>query len=127
MAIYPVVKGQKFRQKNVIPPRASLSDLNARTKEPHGDEHDLIDFGDDSPAAQHPSSTEQPQDTGNSPPLDPSHRSTAEIQEMLSSTGTRTKEGPLIDFHEDMQKDLPSSIKRTDSTESDDEFVDAQG
>jgi len=26
-----------------------------------------------------------------------------------------------------MKKDLPGSIKRTDSTESDDEFVDAQG
>jgi hypothetical protein len=41
--------------------------------------------------------------------------------------GSSAKEGPLIDFHQDMKKDLPTSIKRTDSTESDDEFVDAQG
>jgi hypothetical protein len=127
MAIYPIVKGQKFNQKNVIPPRASLSDLHARPKDTDGDEPDLIDFGDDSSAAQQPSSMAQPRHTGNPPPLDPSHRSTAEVQEMLSSTGTRAKEGPLIDFHEDMKKDLPSSIKRTDSAESDDEFVDAQG
>jgi hypothetical protein len=94
MAIYPVVKGQEFDHNNIIPPRASVSELR-----PHPAGHK--DFGGDGSAAQQP-------------PLD-------------SSVGSSAKEGPLIDFHQDMKKDLPSNIKRTDSTESDDEFVDAQG
>ncbi|KAK4129329.1 Oxysterol-binding protein [Parathielavia appendiculata] len=126
MAIYPIVKGQIFNQKNAIPPRAS-HDHSGRPKDLDGGQYDLIDFGDDSPAQQQASSRKQSPSQGNSPPLDPSHRSTAEIQEMLSSTGARANEGPLIDFHEDVKKDLPSSIKRPDSIESDDEFVDAQG
>jgi hypothetical protein len=48
------------------------------------------------------------------------------VQELLASTGSR-KDGPLIDFHHDMKSNLPGSIKRADSIESDDEFVDAQG
>ncbi|KAK4097524.1 Oxysterol-binding protein, partial [Parathielavia hyrcaniae] len=99
MAIYPIVKGQKFNTQNAIPPRASQSDPSARPKELDGGQDDLIDFGDDSPAPQQEPST----------------------------TTHRAKNGPLIDFHDDMKKDLPGSAKRADSTESDDEFVDAQG
>jgi hypothetical protein len=135
MAIYPVVKGQKFPQTVVIPPRASLSEPTDRPKEA-GD--DLISF--DSPSS--PSDTRPPpplkqkqeQEQAKSPqakpPLDASHESTAEIQTMLASTGSRPKDGPLIDFHNDMQKSLPpASIKQSDSDEShddDDDFVDAQ-
>ncbi|KAK4156864.1 Oxysterol-binding protein-like protein OBPalpha [Chaetomidium leptoderma] len=123
MAIYPVAKGQKFRQENVIPPRASLSGPDARPKDTHSGEGDLIDFGSDGPSEK----LQPPKEEQDPPPLDRSHGSTAEIQEMLSATGNRAEQGPLIDFHGDMKKDLPGSIKRTDSTESDDEFVDAQG
>ena len=100
MAIYPVIQGQEFDHKNAIPPRASVSELRPQPAGHSGD-GDLIGFGGGGPAAQQPL-------------LD-------------SSAGSSAKEGPLIDFHQDMKKDLPSSIKRTDSTESDDEFVDAEG
>jgi hypothetical protein len=137
MSIYPILKGQQFDHKNAIPPRHSPSEPKDRQKEPNGEGGgDLIDIGDDKATAPppQPSSEEQgqgqnqEQNKGYRPPIDPSHNSTSEIQEMLSSTGSRTKEGPLIDFHEDMKKDLPgSSIKRTNTAESEDEFVDAQG
>ncbi|KAK4240842.1 Oxysterol-binding protein-like protein OBPalpha [Achaetomium macrosporum] len=131
MAIYPIVKGQKFDQRNMIPPpRASHSEPKEPQKEPNGDCGNLIDFDDDtSTALPQPSNKDQSeeQNRGYRPPIDPSHNSTSEIQEMLSSTGSRAKEGPLIDFHEDMKKDLPGTIKRTDTAESEDEFVDAQG
>jgi len=126
MAIYPVVKGQQFNQTVVIPPRTSLSEPSARPKAAHNSEGDLIDFGGDGPAPAQPSPKEQPQPSRPQPPLDPSHPSTTEVQELLASTGSR-KDGPLIDFHHDMKSNLPGSIKRADSIESDDEFVDAQG
>ena len=154
MAIYPIIKGQKFNQQNVIPPRASL-EVNELAKEPHSNDGNLIDFGDSEPTPQPPVAKqqpplateqpapveeqpapveeqpapvkEQPQAPVSQPPLDPSHRSTTEIQEMLSATGSRAKDGPLFDFHEDMKKGLPGSVKRTNTGGSEDEFVDAQG
>ncbi|KAK4116873.1 Oxysterol-binding protein [Canariomyces notabilis] len=125
MAIYPIVKGQKFSQENMIPPRVSPSGQSTQSKEPASDGGDLIDFGDDRSPYDTPQSSEQ--SLGEKPPLAPSHKSTSEIQKMLASTGTGNKEGPLIDFHNDMEKSLPSSVKRADSeNESQDEFVDAQ-
>jgi hypothetical protein len=125
MAIYPIVKGQKFSKENMIPPRASPSGQSTQSKEPASDGGDLIDFGDDGSPYDTPQSSEQ--SLGEKPPLEPSHKSTSEIQKMLASTGTGNKEGPLIDFHNDMEKSLPSSVKRADSeNESQDEFVDAQ-
>lgn len=133
MAIYPIIRGQKFNQQNAIPPRASL-EVSESPKEPHSAEGNLIDFGDGDPTPQPPLEKEppapvqeQPQAPVSQPPLDPSHRSTTEIQEMLSATGSRAKDGPLLDFHEDMKKDLPGSVKRTNTAGSEDEFVDAQG
>ena len=87
----------------------------------------MIDFGSDEPVHQEPSPKEQSNASGNQPPLDPSHPSTADVQELLDSTGTH-KQGALIDFHDDMKRDLPVSTKPTTSSiESDDEFLDAQG
>ncbi|KAH6651103.1 hypothetical protein F5144DRAFT_589409 [Chaetomium tenue] len=133
MAIYPIIKGQKFNQQNVIPPRASL-EVNEPPKDPPSAAGDLIDFGDSEPTPQPPlakeqppAAEEQPQTPANPPPLDPSHPSTTEIQEMLSETGSQAKDGPLVNFHGDMKKNLPGSAKRTDSTASEDNFVDAQG
>lgn len=126
MAIYPIVKGQKFSQKNAIPPRGSQPEPSAPPKTAPNDEGDLIDFGDGTTPDEAPRPAERSPD--GHPPLDPSHKSTAEIQAMLASTGSRAKEGPLIDFHHDMEKSLPASTKRSDSDyESQDEFVDAQG
>jgi hypothetical protein len=116
MAIYPIIKGQKFNQTIAIPPRSSLSESSDRPKDLDGGEDNLIDFGDENPAPQQTPPKEQAQPSVQAL-LDSSHPSTADVQAMLASTGSR-KEGPLIDFHQDMKKDL---------TESDDEFVDAQG
>jgi oxysterol-binding protein-related protein 8 len=121
MAIYPIIKGQKWDPKHVIPPRASTSEAR-----PTSSGGDLIDFGDDKPSAAKKEAP--PSETGPKPPLDPSHKSTAEIQQMLTSTGATAREGPLIDFHNDMKKDLPSSqLKQADTEDSSDEFHDARG
>ena len=125
MAIYPVVAGQQFSQTNLIPSRASLSEQNARPKDLAAGEGDLIDFGGDGPEPQQPPPNAQPFTSGTQPPLDLAQPSRAN-EEFLASTGSR-QEGALSDFHHDLKRDLPSSIKRADSTESDDEFVDAQG
>ncbi|KAK1834816.1 Oxysterol-binding protein-like protein OBPalpha [Podospora conica] len=120
MAIFPIVKGQKWEPKHVIPPRTP-------SQAPHPDGH-LVDVSD-APHTLPPSVTErsEPETLKPKPPLDSSHASTTEIQQMLSSTGTRAQGGPLIDFHKDLQKGLPTDLKRTDTEESKDEFVDAQG
>lgn len=119
MAIYPIVKGQQPNRRISIPPRGSISGLSSRaTATPAAsNEGDLIDFGQNEASSP----------AGPPPPLDTSHKSTTEIQTMLSATGTRANtEGSLIDFHEDMKKSLPAGVKRTDTSESNDEFVDAQ-
>jgi hypothetical protein len=119
----------------VIPPRGSLSEPSARPEDLLSGEGDLINFDSDEPSPQEPSPQEpspqepspkeHPSASGNRPPLDPSHPSTADVQKALDSTGSH-KEGPLIDFHDDMKRDLPASTKPTGSTELEDEFLDAQ-
>ncbi|KAH8890842.1 oxysterol-binding protein [Thozetella sp. PMI_491] len=114
LAIYPIVKGQKGSEKNVIPPRASL-EATKPVSVPASAEDDLIDFGqNDAPPAA-------------AAPIDAKHNSTSEIQAMLSATGNPAeKGGSLIDFHDDLKKELPSaSIKRSETQESQDSFVDA--
>ncbi|KAK4449280.1 Oxysterol-binding protein-like protein OBPalpha [Podospora aff. communis PSN243] len=119
-AIYPIVKGQKWDPKHVIPPRASLSEAR-----PSSIGCDLIDVGDDEPSCAKRETP--PPKAGPKPPLDASHESTAEIQEMLVSTGATSGGGPLIDFHKDMKKELPpSQLKRADTEDSSDEFHDAR-
>ncbi|KAK4136751.1 hypothetical protein BT67DRAFT_439757 [Trichocladium antarcticum] len=137
MHIYPIVEGQPFHERVVIPPRASLSEPAPRPKAVQGN---LINLADDCPSA--PSETRPPpprqeqeqeqvvvaKSPQEKPPLDASHTSTTEIQKMLVSTGAPAKDGPLIDFHSDMRKSLaPTSSRRTESDESHDEddFVDA--
>ncbi|KAL2270900.1 hypothetical protein VTJ83DRAFT_271 [Remersonia thermophila] len=99
MAIYPIIKGQKHSQKNVIPPRSSFCHPDARPKVIHEDTSgDPIAISDDHP-------------------LTNGH----------STKKTAKDEGPLNGFHDDMKRDLPAGdTKKTDSIESDDEFVDAQ-
>jgi oxysterol-binding protein-related protein 8 len=97
MAIYPIVKGQKNQQKNVIPPRSQPSSPRAPSSKK---EEDLIDFGQ---------WDAKPSENGHEikPTLDSTHKSTAEIQSLLAATGSRAHEGPLIDFQQDMKKNLP--------------------
>ena len=77
----------------------------------------MIDFGsDEKPAAK---------------PLAKSNegKPASEIQTLLESTGKPAPDGPLIDFAQDLKKDLPTSageLKRSDTTESNDEFFDTQ-
>lgn len=130
MAIYPVVRGQMANGANVIPPRASsVTGANAQCSTPVDQQNDdLIDFGqNDDPAPPAPKLAESSAAPGAEPKIDPHHRSTADIQSMLSATGSPTAPGePLIDFHQDLKKDLPrTSLKRGDTEESHDEFVDA--
>ncbi|KAK4147936.1 Oxysterol-binding protein-like protein OBPalpha [Dichotomopilus funicola] len=128
MAIYPVIKGQKPKQENVIPPRASHSEASASSKDSHNGEGTLTDSANESSTPHQFPSGEGAQPSNESrPPLDPAHSSTAEVQELLASTGKRAQGGPLIDFHGDMKKDLPNSTKRTDSMVSENNFVDAEG
>jgi hypothetical protein len=129
MAIYPILRGQKVNGPNVIPPRGSLTGANAqRSTQADQQGDDLINFGqndDPAPPVSNPAGSSA--GPGAEPKIDPHHRSTAEIQSMLSATGTPTAPGePLIDFHQDLEKDLPrADLKRGDTGESHDEFVDA--
>ncbi|KAK4231798.1 hypothetical protein QBC38DRAFT_465597 [Podospora fimiseda] len=125
MAIYPIVKGQRLEHKIVIPPRTSLSDQAARPPTSPGKDGDnLINLKDEKPSSA-PVTSPETKPAGPKPALDSAHESTTEIQAMLAATGTRAKEGPLIDFHKDMKKGLPRS--NTDDSHDDDDFVDARG
>lgn len=129
MAIYPIVPGQKDNRSQTIPPRPadgkSVGTASSTVPAPAPAEHkpapaeadhgDLIDFGqDDSPAnpPQRPVAT------------DPRVESTGEISGLLKSTG-KPSEGPLINFHSDIKGNTPS-MPRSDTTASNDVFVDAK-
>lgn len=121
MAIYPILKGQRFVEKNTIPPRTPVA---SPSKEAHPPvpaiDHEKLDHEKAAAGAELVDTAPKVH-----PPLDPSHESTTEIQTLLVATGAVAKEGPLIDFHEDMAKDLPP-IKKVDTDDSHDEFMDAQ-
>jgi oxysterol-binding protein-related protein 8 len=122
MAIFPIVKGQTPDKTHFIPPRGSS--VSAPTSQPpkqvEDDDGDLIDFGqNDEPP---PVTFTADKEAISAKPTPPAPAKSAEIEGMLHSTG-KLADGPLIDFHEDMQKAVPS-IKRSD-TEGTTEFVDA--
>ncbi|KAK5663650.1 hypothetical protein OQA88_4081 [Cercophora sp. LCS_1] len=126
MAIFPIVRGQKWEAKNVIPPRGSILGPAAQAaSSPQHEEGDLIDVGQNGRSSPGQPKVEAEQEA--KPPLDPAHKSTAEIQEMLASTGSRAPDGPLINFRKDMERSLQLKTKGADSEDSNDEFVDAQG
>lgn len=112
--IYPITPGQKANPTNSIPPRASTS----QAPPPQPKQDDLIDFGQDDTPAQPPKPLERQLKD------DPKVESTGEISGMLKSTG-KASEGPLIDFHKDVKKNVPD-IRRSDTTGSNDVFVDAK-
>ncbi|KAK0747882.1 hypothetical protein B0T21DRAFT_278521 [Apiosordaria backusii] len=120
MAVYPILPGQKSEKRIVIPPRASFCESRPQTA--HSNDGNLINFNSGEPSTDGSRAPQQ------KPPLDPNHNSTAEIQTMLASTGDKAKDGPLIDFHDNLKKSLPANPKRADTEDSqDDVFVDAQG
>jgi hypothetical protein len=120
----PPVEHHPSEQRTAKPPAADLGG-------------DLIDFGQDDaqpPAPKQPEPNPQPKlelkpepepEPEDRPALDDKHKSTAEIQSMLSQTGSPAPGGPLIDFHQDLNTTLPAGLKKADTAESSDEFVDA--
>lgn len=116
----------------MIPPRTSISDPAARPLTFKSKDDDLISFSEDQPSTVDETAettTPERNPAAPKPPLDPSHESTVEIQELLAATGERKKEGPLINFHNDMRKDLPVGGARrsnTDDSHDEDDFVDAR-
>lgn len=116
LAIYPIINGQKMNGLNAIPPRSAESEpALAETKPAELQQDDLIDFGQDDTPVESPRSL-----TGGDPRLE----STGEISGLLKATG-KPYEGPLIDFHHDLKKNIPS-VHRSDTTGSNDVFVDAK-
>lgn len=109
MAIFPIIDGQKPNPDYAIPaqkrapkqsePATADATPDAAKVEPvkaeapkEQPEDDLIDFGqNDEPAEKAPEPVKQP----------------SEIEQMLASTG-KPAEGPLLDFMQDLKKDLPS-------------------
>ncbi|KAL1855869.1 hypothetical protein VTK73DRAFT_8454 [Phialemonium thermophilum] len=125
MAIYPIVKGQKANSRNIIPPRGSSSGQQPTSKPAPDDSHnDLIDFGQHDKPAPGGQDAEAAQQAKPNPDT-PRDKGEAEVQRMLHATGSPAPEGPLIDFHEDLKKDLPRDLRREDTGSSRDEFVDA--
>lgn len=131
MAIYPILPGQKFSDRNVIPPHTehATSASKPATKETS---NDLIDFGpsEDPAPAVAPVPAENPAVAAAA--QNHAGKSSTEIRQLLSSTGQKAPEGPLIDFTTDMKHDLPKTqpaqapLKRSETEESNDAFFDAE-
>ncbi|KAI1499193.1 Oxysterol-binding protein [Biscogniauxia marginata] len=92
MAIYPIVKGQKMSEWDIVPPSSSAGNPRTAGKPASNDnEGDLIDFGQiNEPVPASPSNGDHSNN----------------VSKMLESTG-RKLDGPLIDFTGDLKKDLP--------------------
>ncbi|KAH8815080.1 hypothetical protein F5884DRAFT_771048 [Xylogone sp. PMI_703] len=119
LAVTPIVRGQKFHREAIPPHHAQSQSVSRQVShDPQGEatHEDLIDFGQNDSNTV-PAQTAKPTD----------------VEKALMSTGHVAPQGSLIDFHEDMKKDLPSGasdqkLKRQDTdTQSVDEFVDAEG
>lgn len=113
LAIYPILTGQKSSSDNPIPPRQNVfTEPAAAPASKEALKNDLIEFG------QNDVPTEPPK------PANPQVESTGEISGLLKETGTHT-EGPLIDFHNDLKKNVPV-VRKSDTTGSNEVFVDAE-
>jgi hypothetical protein len=140
LAITPILEGQTSTEKNTIPPHQQTAPptqenqftpnlLTTSQPQPPTQDPDLIDFGEnDRPASQQPLLPTDPRaaQTQNS------GQQQRDLDNTLRSTSTppHPNKGPLIDFHADLNKELPGvhKITRQDTnTQEIDEFVDAQG
>jgi len=136
LAVTPILRGQKSNERNIIPHRRAESYTSTKSTEATRQKHpeaDLIDFGQNensvplNPYAPKDLQVAQTQNNG---------QQQKDLEEILRSTSTEPKDGnqgSLIDFHDDMKKNLPvldgenSKLKRHDTdTQSLDEFVDAE-
>ncbi|OIW34546.1 hypothetical protein CONLIGDRAFT_9937 [Coniochaeta ligniaria NRRL 30616] len=133
LAIYPILKAEQHpieqhpaEQRPTEQRPTEQRPTEQRPAEPPaaGAGDDLIDFGQND--AQPPAPKQPELKPEERPAIDANHKSTAEIQALLSQTGSPAPGGPLIDFHQDLKTTLPAGLKRADTTESSDEFVDAQ-
>lgn len=71
----------------------------------------------------HSQQTHQQQDQ-----TDNGGQSQRELEATLASTATAAPDGPLLNFQNDLHRDLPVPLHRQDTeTQTVDEFVDAQG
>jgi oxysterol-binding protein-related protein 8 len=139
LAVTPILRGQKPTEKNPIPPPHYRSGSYTSTKSPttsaHPDhppapDNDLIDFGqNDGSADSHVPANLHASHAVNSNPQQ------QHLEQILRETSTERKaQDSLIDFHDDLKRDLTTvdghsvSLKRHDTdTSSLDEFVDAEG
>lgn len=119
LAIYPILAGQKQNSSIQIPPRPAESKAAPAPESVKPTNDDLIDFGQDDAPVKPP----QPQRPTAS--LQSNVESTGEISGLLKSTGKPAADGPLLDFHHDLQKTIPE-VRRSDTTGSTDAFVDAK-
>ncbi len=147
MAITPILRGQKPNEKNRIPPQHNRSEsytsthtaapatISKENTSPHAaPSNDLIDFGQNSGAQTQPAQTYQaPADLQAAQTLNNGQQQKDLESTLLSTSSSRATDGGLIDFHDDLKKDLPAAqgktvLKREDTeTQSLDEFVDAEG
>ncbi|PNP42781.1 hypothetical protein TGAMA5MH_05524 [Trichoderma gamsii] len=92
LAIYPIVPGQPMTRRPSIPTQASspkaVKKSTNHVVEKSKEEDSLIDFGNDQTST-------------------PAVKSPDEIEKLLTATG-KPADGPLIDFAQDLKKDLPA-------------------
>ncbi|KAL7819044.1 Oxysterol-binding protein [Trichoderma gracile] len=101
LAIYPIVAGQTLNKGPSIPPPASSSKVTQEEHvEPAAEKHV-------EPVAEKPKGEDSLIDFGNDEAPTPAAKSPDEIERMLAATG-KPAEGPLVDFAQDMKKDLPA-------------------
>lgn len=92
LAIYPIVPGQPIARRPSIPaqpssPKSVRKSTNQVVEKPK-EEDSLIDFGNDEAPA-------------------PATKKPDEIETLLAATG-KPADGPLIDFAQDLKRDLPA-------------------
>ncbi|TFB06022.1 Oxysterol-binding-like protein [Trichoderma ghanense] len=98
LAIYPILPGQTVDKGTSIPPPASSSKVAQQPVGPAA-EKPL------EPAVEEPKEGDSLIDFGNEETPAPAAKSPDEIERMLAATG-KPADGPLIDFAQDMKKDL---------------------
>lgn len=100
LAIYPIVAGQTLNKETAIPPPASSSKAAHEPVEPAAEKPV-------EPVVEKPKGEDSLIDFGNDETATPAVKSPDEIERMLAATG-KPADGPLIDFAQDMKKDLPA-------------------
>ncbi|CAK7205056.1 Oxysterol-binding protein OBPa [Sporothrix eucalyptigena] len=126
LAIYPVLPGQTSKRESAIPPIPKHKPVNAPAPAPvaaaaaaPAASGDLIDVGGQENVKPVESAAPAAPAADSAPNVDNT------ISDLLTSTGKPAPAGPLMDFNKDLDKNLPT-IKRSDTSGSQDIFQDAQ-